>query len=56
MPISVICPSCGTKLNAPDQHAGKRGKCPKCQATVELALQHEDVGASFREYLQGLSI
>src|SRR5438132_4322406 len=37
MPISVICPSCGTKLNAPDQHAGKRGKCPKCQATVELA-------------------
>src|SRR5262245_45627521 len=36
MPISVTCGSCGTKLSAPDHQAGKRGKCPRCQATVEL--------------------
>ena len=42
------------------QYQGKRYDCGSkegfLQATVELALQHEDVGASFREYLQGLSI
>jgi choice-of-anchor C domain-containing protein len=36
MPISIVCPSCGTTLNAPDHQAGKSGKCPKCQTRVEL--------------------
>src|SRR5690348_12390262 len=30
MPISVKCPACGSKLNAPDALAGKKVKCPKC--------------------------
>ena len=29
MPIFVVCPGCGVKLNAPDAAAGKRVKCPK---------------------------
>ncbi len=29
MPIVVVCPGCGAKLNAPDAAAGKRVKCPK---------------------------
>src|SRR5262245_26890235 len=34
MPISVVCPQCGAKLNAPDSAAGKRVKCPKCQTAM----------------------
>lgn len=30
MPISIQCPSCQTKLNAPDDKAGRKTKCPKC--------------------------
>ena len=29
MPILVVCPGCGTKLNAPDSGAGKKVRCPK---------------------------
>src|SRR6266481_7628731 len=36
MPISIVCPSCATRLNAPDHQAGKSGKCPKCQTRLEL--------------------
>lgn len=42
------------------QYTGKRYDCGSkegfLQATVELALQHPDVGASFRDYLQHLNI
>ena len=42
------------------QYAGKRYDCGSkegfLQATVELALQHPEVGESFREYLKNLSI
>ena len=42
------------------QYAGKRYDCGSkegfLEATVELALQHPDVGAHFREYLKNLSI
>lgn len=34
MPIRVVCPDCSAKLNAPDATAGKRLKCPKCQASL----------------------
>jgi hypothetical protein len=30
MPISVNCPSCGSRLKAPDSAAGRKTKCPKC--------------------------
>ncbi len=42
------------------QYSGKRYDCGSkegfLEATVELALQHPDVGESFREYLKNLSI
>ena len=42
------------------QYEGKRYDCGSkegfLEATVELALQHPQVGASFREYLKGLSL
>jgi hypothetical protein len=36
MPISVVCPKCSAKLNAPDAAAGKNVKCPKCQAAIAV--------------------
>lgn len=34
MPISVVCNSCHSKLNAPDAAAGESVKCPKCKASL----------------------
>jgi hypothetical protein len=36
MPLSVRCPDCSTRLNAPDAAAGKAVKCPKCGARVPV--------------------
>lgn len=36
MPILVACPGCSARLNAPDAAAGKRVKCPKCQALIPV--------------------
>lgn len=36
MPITVVCGSCANRLTAPDSAAGRRAKCPKCAATVEI--------------------
>lgn len=30
MPIAVSCAHCAASFNVKDEHAGKRGKCPKC--------------------------
>lgn len=38
MPIKVTCASCGVTLTTPDSSAGKRGKCPKCQAPIEIPM------------------
>lgn len=35
MPIRVTC-SCGYSTNAPDEMAGKSGRCPKCKATLKI--------------------
>ena len=35
MPIRVTC-SCGYATNAPDEMAGKSGRCPKCKATLKI--------------------
>lgn len=32
MAIEFQCEHCNTTLRVPDEHAGKRAKCPKCQA------------------------
>lgn len=34
MPIAVVCPSCSTRMNAPDTAAGRRTKCPKCGSAI----------------------
>jgi uncharacterized Tic20 family protein len=39
MPISVACPTCGTKLKAPDSAAGKKVKCPKCNILIEVPAE-----------------
>ena len=35
MPISVSC-ACGARLKVRDEAAGKRVKCPKCQAPIQV--------------------
>jgi hypothetical protein len=35
MPIEVIC-SCGKRLTAPDNMAGKRGRCPFCGNVIVM--------------------
>lgn len=34
--IVVVCPHCKHKTRASAQHAGRRGKCPKCQKLIDI--------------------
>jgi DNA-directed RNA polymerase subunit RPC12/RpoP len=34
MSISIACTQCGTTIKAPDEAAGKKGRCPKCKAVI----------------------
>jgi predicted RNA-binding Zn-ribbon protein involved in translation (DUF1610 family) len=36
MPLTVACTSCGAKLRAPDNAAGRAFKCPKCGTRVTV--------------------
>jgi hypothetical protein len=36
MTIAFNCASCGKEVKAPDSAAGKRGKCPFCQQSVQV--------------------
>jgi DNA/RNA-binding domain of Phe-tRNA-synthetase-like protein len=36
VPISIVCPSCYTRLRAPDHMAGDRVRCPKCATSVPV--------------------
>ncbi len=36
MPISLSCPTCGKRLKAPDEAAGKTVTCPKCSCRMTL--------------------
>ena len=36
MPVPVVCPSCRSRLNAPDAAIGKRVKCPECESAVPV--------------------
>jgi hypothetical protein len=42
MPIKVVCPSCGRTLNARDEHAGRKLKCPACAAAVSVPAAAPD--------------
>src|SRR4051812_35499423 len=45
MPISVACPTCGAKLKAPDNAAGKKLKSHKCKSRNRVT-EVGDVAAS----------
>lgn len=34
MPIRFSCPECDHKINAPDEVAGRKVKCPRCKAVL----------------------
>jgi tRNA_anti-like len=36
MPVTVFCPSCGVKLKAPDNTAGRKLACPKCRTPITV--------------------
>lgn len=36
MPIEFKCDSCGMRIKAPDNLAGKKARCPKCQTTLSV--------------------
>jgi phage FluMu protein Com len=38
MAISIHCPGCGKKLNAPDSAAGRKARCPHCKTVVTLPM------------------
>jgi len=41
MPIQVTCHHCHKRLNAPDQMAGARVKCPSCRAVIQIPDRNE---------------
>ncbi len=45
MPITLGCPSCGKRFRARDESAGKRVKCPYCQAAVPVPSSDESAHA-----------
>ena len=34
--MKVQCPTCATRLNVDDKHAGKQANCPKCRSPMML--------------------
>ena len=36
MAIELTCPACGQTLKLKEEAAGKRGRCPKCQAVITV--------------------
>ena len=45
MPITLGCPSCGKRFKARDESAGKKVKCPYCQAAVSVPTAEESARA-----------
>lgn len=37
MPLTVLCRACSVKLRVPDHLAGRKVKCPKCDALIPIA-------------------
>jgi len=48
MPIPVVCPSCATKLRAPEKMAGRKTKCPKCGTVVVVPNSAPEAPAPVR--------
>lgn len=45
MAIEFNCPYCSAAIRVPDKHAGKRGKCPKCE--TQLIVPSLPMGTQF---------
>ncbi len=41
MSISMTCPKCNGKLRVADKLAGKKIKCPKCDALLPVAVPEQ---------------
>lgn len=48
MPIAVSC-ECGKRYRVKDELAGKRAKCPNCQAVLEIPLATDSASAREKE-------
>jgi hypothetical protein len=44
MGIKFTCPACGGALNVKSELAGKRGRCPKCQAKITIPVEGSEGG------------
>ena len=44
--ISFDCPGCGHTLEAPEEMAGKKVKCPSCQASIDIPHDNHNMGPS----------
>ncbi len=42
MSIELHCPQCGKLIRAPDQVAGKQGKCPYCSTSVYVPMPPDE--------------
>lgn len=51
MSISVTCPSCGKKLNAPDSAAGKTASCPSCKEKLRIPEPDSDLDEAVMDWL-----
>jgi len=45
MSIVFECPSCGKRTQAPDELAGKKARCPKCQTVIQVPSSGSAEGA-----------
>jgi hypothetical protein len=49
MGIKFTCPACGGALNVKSELAGKRGRCPKCQAKITIPAEGASAGSDSEE-------
>ncbi len=52
MPISVLCPSCGKNLVAPNSAAGRQAQCPDCGQVVQFPEVGPDGGEAADESIE----
>ncbi len=43
MPITVVCPGCHKRFKVSDEHAGKKGPCPKCKTQIKVPDKIDEV-------------
>jgi len=41
--IKFSCKNCGQRIKVPDEHAGKKGRCPKCKTVVVIPEIDNDI-------------